>query len=233
MRSIEELIRTKLTEAQNHAPNLRAPGRAGGGRSRSKRVEVPSVPDLREYVPNLVKMVAATSYLPDAATVGRFDGAVFPTVRSRNDVRLTPIKEDGVIIGLNDDNTTPRWALLWAHGYAGTCKSQSKGWTFAHVWPTASDIEAYTHLANLLMIPECFASLTDKEGPLTQYLRYHTWQRYGWLPRGQEPPSKPDGYDEISWRYFDGIAEPKEFVLDRINQGNCQRAKVLKGLMNL
>jgi hypothetical protein len=42
--------------------------------------------------------------------------------------------------------------------------------------------EAYTHLANLAMVPEPFASLTDKNGPLTVFLRWHAWEVYGWKP---------------------------------------------------
>ena len=95
-----------------------------------------------------------------------------------------------------DDNTTPRWATLWAHGTGRA--SGCPGWGFAHVWSASDDINSYTHLANLAMIPECFASLTDKNGPLTGYLRWHAWTVYGWKPDHVDPPQIALGLAEIS-----------------------------------
>ena len=175
-------------------------------------------------------MVVATSYLPDPGTVTAFGGAVFPTVRS-NSKRVTAIEAEGVVVGMYDDNTTPRWALLWAHGIRGVSKQPSLGWTFAHVWPSGMDAGAYTHLANLAMIPECFGSLTDKQGPLTQFLRWHAWTVYQWKPAGEAEPQRPDGYEEVTWNYFAPIASPQEFVRAQMERAKCQRSALLKPLM--
>jgi hypothetical protein len=118
---------------------------------------------LDDYFPCLCRIVAQTSGLhPDTVcAVGR---AVFPISRARKDrPRFTPILQQGQVVGIYDDNTTPTWALLWSHGIAGGSRA---GWAFAHVWTVSDDIKSYTHPANLAMLPECLASLTDKSGPL-------------------------------------------------------------------
>jgi hypothetical protein len=122
-------------------------------------------------------------------------GAVFPTSGYKsNHKRSSHIELDGLAIGMYDDNATPEWALFWSHGLRGT---RPKGWTIAHVWPTSDHIDSFTHIANLAMAPEAFASLTYKKGPLTAYLRWHAWQVYRWKPKQESDPVRPNGYDEI------------------------------------
>ena len=196
----------------------------------SQKVSVPNLPCLDEYSLFLAKMVANTSYLPHPDTVQKLNSPVFPTARN-SQMRVTSIEKDGVPIGMYDDNTTPRWALLWAHGFSGVSKVPSKGWTFAHVWQTQGDLGAYTHLANLAMVPECFSSLTDKDGPLTHFLRWHSWETYQWKPESKEEPRKPAGYSEITWKYFDPIPDPKAFICDRLAKANCKRSHILKPLV--
>ena len=135
---------------------------------------VPQVPSLDEYSLPLAQVVAATGYLPNASTVAALGGAIFPTVRDNK--QICEIFEGEGTAGMYDDNTTPRWALLWSHGILQTY--HPKGWTFAHIWPSQGDLNSYTNLANLAMIPECFGTLTDKEGPLTQFLQWHAWETY-------------------------------------------------------
>jgi hypothetical protein len=191
---------------------------------------VPKLPCLAEFSLPLAKMVARTCYLPNPETVKAMGGAVFPTIRDSLR-RITAIEKDGVVVGMYDDNTTPRWALLWSHGIGGVSKAPSTGWTFAHVWPSRDDLDAYTHLANLAMIPECFGSLTDKQGPLTHFLRWHAWTVYNWRPKGEPEPHKPIGFDEIAWTYFPNIETPRQFVCAQISKAGCKRAKILKALM--
>ena len=133
-------------------------------------------------------MVANTSWLPHPDTVYALGRAAFPTARARRGhPRFTFICDNGKRVGMYDDNTTPRWAILGAHGIRNW--RDRKGWAFAHVWPSpASDnINSFSHLANLVMIPECFASLTDKNCLLTGYLRWHAKTVYGWKPDDEEP----------------------------------------------
>lgn len=120
---------------------------------------------------------------------------------------------------------------MWAHGIPGKSKTSTVGWTISHVWDRSKDVEAYTHLANLALLPEYLGSLSDKQGPLTRHLRYHAWAVYGWKPADVEPPAKPDGYDGIVWNYLSPITDPAGFVQAEFGKANCKRSKVLKPLM--
>ncbi len=128
-----------------------------------------------------------------------------------------------------DDNVTPRWALLWSHGIPITHHPSKR--TFAHVWEVADSMEAFNHLANIIMVPEPFAGLTDKTGPLTEYLRWHAFGVYGWKPENAEVPTKPNDFDEIEWRYLPKIEDPKQFVSVQVRRLNNQRIKILRPIM--
>ena len=192
-------------------------------------MNIPKVDKIDKYILQLVQMVAQTSYLPHPNVVKAVRGAVFPTARARkNHPRFSHILDADNPIGMYDDNVTPRWAILWAHDKEG---SRTKGWTFAHVWPVTDDIKAFTHLANLIMVNESFASLTDKNGPLTAFLRWHAWKIYAWKPELEVEPIKPAGYDDIKWRYLEGVENPKELIKARLNKFNNQCTKVLRPIM--
>jgi hypothetical protein len=128
-----------------------------------------------------------------------------------------------------DDNATPEWAFLWSHGMKPS--TRKKGWTVAHVWPTSDDLTAYTHVANLALVPEAFASLTDKTAPLTKYLRWHAWAVYGWKPQGAKEPAKPEGFDSLSWRYFPPVLDPLREIHTRLKEKRDQRSKILYPIM--
>lgn len=194
------------------------------------RMPVPILKPLGEDELRLVRIAAARIYLPDPHTVAQFCGAVFPTIRDPRK-REQPVEQEGRVIGMYDDNTTPRWALLWAHGIPGKSKQPTKGWTISHVWDRSKDMGAYTHLANLALLPEYLGSLSDKQGPLTHPLRFHAWHVYGWRPAEVEEPAKPDGYDQISWNYFTPVEDPVGFVRDEFAMAGCNRSKALKPLM--
>jgi len=177
----------------------------------------------------LAQMVAQTSWLPHPDTVSTLECAVFPTARARKQhPRFTHILRNGTPVGMYDDNATPAWTLLWSHGIIG---GNRKGWSFAHIWPVSDDIESYTHLANLAMIPECFAGMTDKNGPLTGYLRWHAWILYGWKPNKETPTEKPSDYDLIKWRYLPKINDPRLFIREQILRLKNQRVRILRPLM--
>lgn len=192
-------------------------------------MRIPTHDKLDRYFPALARMVAETSWLPHPETVSALGGAIFPTSRARNQhPRFSLIMENGEAVGMCDDNTTPTWALLWAHGITGGTR---KGWGFAHVWPASDDIKSYTHLANLAMIPECFASLTDKDGPLTGYLRWHAWIVYRWKPDHVAPPTMPPDYDHIRWRYLPRYADPRRFIKHRLTELDNERVRILRPIM--
>jgi len=191
---------------------------------------VPVLESLGDDQQILVRVAAARIYLPHPNTVARFPGSVFPTIRDPRK-REQPVEHEGQITGMYDDNTTPRWALLWAHGIPGKSKQPTQGWTISHVWDRSKDMGAYTHLANLALLPEYLGSLSDKQGPLTHFLRFHAWHVYRWKPEGIDMPEKPISYDAIQWHYFDPIDDPVGFFRAEFSKGNCGRCKALKPLM--
>jgi len=75
-------------------------------------------PSLHPFAIQLANVVAQTSFLPHPDTVKALGRAVFPVVRTRKSHRRnSTFEEAGVQVGMYDDNTTPRWARMWAHGY--------------------------------------------------------------------------------------------------------------------
>lgn len=195
-----------------------------------RRNPVPSLRPLGEDEKTLVSMVAARILLPDPATVKSFNHAMFPTIRSPRQLYQEVMLEERVV-GMHDDNTTPRWALLWTHGISGKSKQPTLGWTIAHVWDRSQDLDSYSRLANLALIPEYLGGLSDKQGPLTRYLRYHAWQVYQWRPADADTPSAPDHYAEIRWNYLTPVDDPVGFFRDEFASANCRRSRVLKPLM--
>jgi len=132
------------------------------------------------------------------------------------------------VVGMYDDNATPEWAIRWSHEMKG---GRPKGWTVAHVWPE-SDRHSYTHLANLALVPEPFATLTDKNGPLTAFLRWHAWHIYRWKPAREPRPTRPHGYGAIKWKYLEaGTADPKGAILRKLTERTNQRVLILKRIM--
>jgi hypothetical protein len=190
------------------------------------------VPDLLELGDDrqaLVKIAARHILLPDPDVVAAVGGPVFPTIRDqKNRVTLSEIEGRKIML---DDNATPRWALLWSHGIAAT--HHLPGWTFAHVWGLPKDLDAYSRLANLCMMPEYLGSLSDKAGPLCAFLQYHAFACYGWHPASRAVPSKPPGYDAVEWRYLPPIANPLAYVHKRLSELNNQRVHYLRPLMGL
>lgn len=170
---------------------------------------------------------------PHPDVVLRLEGAVFPSIRASN--KGGKRGDRGNVNGrwiMYDDNTTPRWALLWSHGIGVT--SHPKGWTFAHIWDDVTkDPDAYTHIANLIVLPESLASLTDKQGPLVPYLRFHAETVYSWRPAGTATVKKPVGYDDLTWTYLDSIPDPLGFVRNQMKRSNDKRIGVLRDLMGM
>lgn len=177
----------------------------------------------------LVHLVAESLLLPDPKVVDFLGGAVFPTIRDHK--RQISRGVAGDVQVMFDDNTTPRWAILWSHGIAHT--NHPKGWTFAHVWPSSKDPSSYTHVANLVIMPKYFASLSDKEGPLEPYLQYHAWKTYSWKPESAAVPVESYEYSRVTWHYLNGIDDPRKFIHSRIVDLSNQRCLILRELMEL
>jgi hypothetical protein len=195
-----------------------------------RRNPIPSLMPLGDDEKSLVMMAAGRILLPNPATVKLFNQAIFPTIRDPREL-YQEVKMEDRTVGMRDDNTTPRWALLWTHGIPGKSKQPTLGWTIAHVWDRSQDLDAYTRLANLALIPEYLGGLSDNQGPLTQYLRYHAWQVYQWRPADADVPIAPAHYAEIRWNYLAPVADPVAFFRDEFDTANCRRSRVLKPLM--
>jgi len=192
-------------------------------------MRIPDAEDLTTHHELLASIVASKSWLPNPSTVKILERAVFPTLRYKSNYkRFAHIESNGAVIGMYDDNATPEWTMFWVHGLIGT---RPKGWTIAHVWPASDDINAYTHIANLAMVPEALASLTDKGGPLTTFLRWHAWHIYRWKPRPEVGLVKPEGYDAVTWRYLPGVDDPKSFIRQRFYERDNERTRILKPIM--
>ena len=180
----------------------------------------------------IIRVAVSYCWLPNPEVVRELKEAVFPVVRDTKKRGEEEFVEKYGKSVLYDDNTTPRWAFLWAHGYLTTSLPPG-GWTLAHVWAKSKDPEAYTHLANLVMMPECLASLSDKEGPLVKILRYHAQLKYDWRPNQEPVVKKPIQFDDLEWRYLDPICNPRE----QVNRGLCKskdkRAETLRRLLEL
>lgn len=177
---------------------------------------------------------ASLCLLPDKKTVGHFKKAVFPTKRKMA-LRGSPIlDESNKKIGMYDDNTTPRWALLWSHNIQDG-DGALQGWHVAHVWDNCNELHCYTRLENLLLVPAAYAGLTDGDGPLAPYLRYHAFAAYEeWHPECTQRPEKPDDYDSFSnaWQYIDvEDGNARERVLTQLRKSQSERAKVLQNFI--
>jgi len=171
-------------------------------------------------------LAARLCQLPNKKTVSHFKKAVFPTKR-KTASRAKRIKTGK---GMWDDNTTPRWALLWSHGVRGGNEAL-KGWRVAHVWNDCNNVQCYTRLENLLLVPAAYAGLTDDDGPLAPYLRYHAFKVYRWRPKGRPAPKKPSEYEKFAskWRYLSAASgSARERVLARLRKSQSERAKVLQ-----
>ena len=179
-------------------------------------------------------LAARLCQLPDTEIVKQFKRAIFPSKR-KTALRARPIIDKSKKeIGMWDDNTTPQWALIWSHGVRVGNRTL-KGWHVAHVWNNCNNVQCYTRLENLLLVPAAYAGLTDDDGPLTPYLRYHAFKAYDWKPKGKPVPKKPPEYQRFASkrRYLSAApGNARERVLDRLNDGRGQRAEVLRKFIN-
>ena len=114
---------------------------------------LPHFVGLDDYFPSLCRIVAQTSWLPHPDTVRAVRSAVFPTSRARKDrPRFTPILQEGEVVGIYDDNTTPTWALLWAHGIVGASRSGGHS-------RTSGQLQMTSTLTRILQIWRCCRSV--------------------------------------------------------------------------
>ena len=146
---------------------------------------------------SILQLLAENTVFLHPDTVVQTGGQpVFPVVRHAAAMRGRVGTVDGFEV-LYCDNTTPTRAFLWAAGCAPGRDVQ-----YNHVWQDATNPTLYTALWNLCVTPAFLARLTDgKQHPETvAALRCRSFELYGQLPAGLQPPAKPDRYDKLEWR---------------------------------
>lgn len=165
---------------------------------------------LDEYAFDLARVVARTSLLPNPEVVRACPSPIFPSIRANRALGSRgTIATVGAERLMLDDNTTPRWALLVAHGFGPSLPSKSRGWSLAHVWSRAQCPASYTHLANLALVPAPLSTLTDGTSPVASYIRYHAYSTYGWHPHDEEAPREPPAFNEVDWNYMTYSGSPQ------------------------
>lgn len=150
---------------------------------------------------DLPALVAATSIWasPDIVQPLRAihpDAAVCPDVRRykrpQGEVRRKK-GDDGATL---DDNTTANRIAKQAMGLTGL----AKGFAVCHIWPdTCYDVRYHTSLANLILLPQALATLSDHDPTVVAALQYRAFELYGWHPREREAPTRPQRYPS-NWR---------------------------------
>lgn len=107
-----------------------------------------------------------------------------------------------------DDNTYANNAIKYAvietlrRKYGVQLKrSDFKGFTACHVWDNTCYNEHYhTSVANLILLPNCLADLTDHCDAVKEMLRYRVYEIFNFYPAECNAPSKPKNYGKIIWR---------------------------------
>jgi len=96
-----------------------------------------------------------------------------------------------------DDNTYANYALKRALGIE---RDSLKEWAVCHVWKnTTYDPRYHTSVANLVLIPQAIAGLSDFDRDTMAALRYRAFTLYKWYPKGERRPSKPKSYPN-NWK---------------------------------
>lgn len=141
---------------------------------------------------DLPKLVAGCAYwCPVNASPTK---AVHPHIRRvrSGQVRGT-VTSEGIRL---DDNTFANTALKAKVSHLG----EFKGFAVCHIWPkTCYDERYHTMPANLVLLPQELAGLTDHNRAVEQCLKYRAWELYDWYPDGLTQPEKPTNYPD-NWR---------------------------------
>lgn len=120
--------------------------------------------------------------------------AVHPNIRrARSGEARGTVTSEGIRL---DDNTFANKALKAKVSHLG----EFKGFAVCHIWPkTCYDERYHTMPANLILLPQELAGLTDHNRAIEHCLQYRAWELYSWYPEGQTQPVKPINYPD-NWR---------------------------------
>jgi len=141
--------------------------------------------------------VASLAAFTNPETVAQANGHnLFRIVRG-------PIPQRGQIVDyrdggqvLLDDNTGPTDAFLWANGVR---RGQYSDVQFCHIWQAADDVQAYTNLANICVLPAFLAKLSDTHPRIVLMLRWRAEQLYGWRPSTASSVPHDPTFEHLEW----------------------------------
>jgi hypothetical protein len=201
------VVELRLGEAVVFSPAdsevaLRSSGSSGGqGRRRGSPPVMDGIGALSSMVaragfPTVEAAVAAHTLFLHPDTVAQTNGQpLFRTVRDPAHRGAFGILSDGTEI-MFDDNTTPTLAFLWS-----AQRLKGPDVQFNHLWGDPRNPATYTALWNLCATPAFLAKTTDGSNhpEVLGLLRFRAFDLFGHVPRGEEIPSKPAGYEDLTW----------------------------------
>lgn len=107
-----------------------------------------------------------------------------------------------------DDNKGPTDAFLWANSIN---RNDYVDVAVCHIWDRSDNVNYYTSLANICMLPAFLSKLTDTDESVKILLRYHVFRIYeGFKPDGESDPPKPHNYDNLLWAKQFNVVENLE-----------------------
>jgi hypothetical protein len=120
---------------------------------------------------------------------------LFRTVRDPGRRGVIGQLHDGTEV-MYDDNQTPALAFMWA-----AQRIKGPDVQLNHLWGDPKNPATYTALWNMCATPAFLAKTTDGSNhpEVLALLRYRAFDLFGHSPEGEERPSKPGGYDTLTW----------------------------------
>lgn len=105
-----------------------------------------------------------------------------------------------------DDNTYPNTRLKDLIRRHCGVDFVSGTFNLCHIWQdTAYEVEYFSAIPNLVLLPRELASLSDYSQEICDLLAYRSFELYGWYPETLLPPERPERYDELIWFSHVGV----------------------------
>jgi hypothetical protein len=131
-----------------------------------------------------------------AGAKGRNIFRIIRASMSKNEKRGNVAKVPSVGLVMLDDNKGPTDTFIWANNIT---RKQYRDVQFCHIWDDPYDVERYTNLANICMIPAFLSKLTDTADNIKALLRYRAFCLYNIKYGKRQDPAKPYCYDDLDW----------------------------------
>ena len=152
---------------------------------------------LKQATPALLTLVAETSLWANPEVYKRLvtyggSGAWHPNVRrfKKGEGEKKGFAKNGDRL---DDNTYANHAIKRA--LVGTNRKLLSGFSVCHIWPkTCYDKKYHTNIANLVLMPQAIAGLSDFHTEIQLALQFHSYELYHWYPENDKQPIKPKFY---------------------------------------